>query len=83
MYFGTVWTVWAPKKMHPKKFFNTFSIYISRKTWMKYSLRIHKNKNLFKRLNQISFPKCIEHQIFLDTQLNYWGFLGITKLSNP
>ena len=29
---------------------NTFSIYISRKTWMKYSLRILKNKNLFKRL---------------------------------
>ena len=34
---------------------------------MKYSLHILKNKNYFKR--QISFPKCIEHQIFLTPQL--------------
>ena len=43
-----------------------------------------KIKNLFKR--QIFFPKCIDYQIFLDTQLSYnhWGRgLGITKLSNP
>ena len=31
---------------------------------------------------QVSFLKCIEHQIFLDTQLQSWGFWGITKVSN-
>ena len=42
---------------------------------MKYSLQILKNKNLFKR-QKISFPKCIEHQIFLDTQLQTLGAFG-------
>ena len=32
---------------------------------------------------QISFPKCIEHQMLLTLSYNYWGFWGITKLSNP
>ena len=41
---------------------------------MKYSLRILKNKNLFKR--QIFFPKWIEHQIFLDNQLKTLGGFG-------
>ena len=38
---------------------------------MKYSLRILKNKNLSEK--QISFPKSIEHEIFLDTQLQPSG----------
>ena len=41
---------------------------------MKYSLCILKNKNLFKR--QISFPKCIEHQTFLDPQLQLLMVFG-------
>ena len=49
---------------------------------MKYGLWILKNENLCKGL-QISFPKYIEYQIFLDTQLQSLEFLGITKLTNP
>ena len=45
---------------------------------MKYSLQILKKKN-FSQETQTSFPKCTEHQTFLDT----WGFSVITKLSNP
>ena len=42
---------------------------------MKYSLQILKNKNFF-RETQISFPKCIEYQIFLDPQLQPLGGFG-------
>ena len=44
---------------------------------MKYSLQILKNK--YFQETQISFPKCIEYQIFLETQLQlllllfFWG----------
>ena len=31
MYFGTVWMVWVPQKMHPKSSCNLFSTYISHK----------------------------------------------------
>ena len=48
---------------------------------MKYSLRILKNKNIFK--TQISLPKSNEHQIIWKLSYNHWGFLGIAKLSNP
>ena len=43
---------------------------------MKYSLQILEKQNFFQE-TQISFPKCIEHQIFLDTQLQLlrvWGY---------
>ena len=57
---------------------NTFSIYIWRKNYVKYSLWILKNKNLFKRhkytLN-IKYSRALSY--------NHWGFLHITKLSNP
>ena len=43
---------------------------------MKYCLRIFKNKNLFKRRK--SFPKCIEHQIFLDPQLQPLGLIWVS-----
>ena len=39
---------------------------------MKYSLQILKNKKYFQE-TQITFPKCIERQIFLDTQLQPLG----------
>ena len=51
---------------------NTFSIYISCKNKMKYSLQILKKKNLFKR-----------HKYFWTLIYNHWVFLSITKLSNP
>ena len=49
---------------------------------MKYSLRLLRNKNLFRR-HKYRSPNCIEYQMFLDPQLHPLGFLGITKLSNP
>ena len=58
------------KKKVPKKVIVSLFPYISRKNWMKYSL-------------QISFSKCIEHQKFWKLSYNYWGFLGVTTLSNP
>ena len=56
---------------------NTFSIYISCKNLMKYSLGILKNKNLFMR-HKYPSPKT-----FLDTQLQPSGFSDITKPSKP
>ena len=49
---------------------------------MKYNLQILKNNKIFEE-TQISFPKWIEHQIFLDPQLQPLGCLDITKLSDP
>ena len=49
---------------------------------MKYSLRILKNKNLFKRLKYPS-PDAMNFKYFRKVSCNYWGFLGITKLCNP
>ena len=48
---------------------------------MKYKLRKIKNKTFFQE-TQISFHECIEHQIFLDTQLQPLSFFDVTKLSN-
>ena len=48
---------------------------------MKYRLQILKQKSF--QETQISFPKCIEQQSFLETQLQTLEFLGITKRSNP
>ena len=52
---------------------------------MKYSLRILKIKNLFKRQKYL----CIDYQIFWTHNYNHWGWgwggggeVGITKLSN-
>ena len=42
---------------------------------MKYSLFILKNKKYFQK-TQISFPKNIEHPIFLDPQLQLLRFFG-------
>ena len=42
---------------------------------MKYSLCILKNKKYFQK-TQISFPKNIEHQIFLDPQLQLLRVFG-------
>ena len=65
--------------MHLKSYCNLFSIYVSCKK-MKYSLWILKNKSF--QETQISFPKCIEHQIFWTLSYKHWGFLSINKLSN-
>ena len=68
MHFGTFWNVWAPKKLRPKVLVKRFPYLFHIKTkWNIVYIYLAKNKNLFKR--QISFPKCIEHQIFLDPQL--------------
>ena len=43
---------------------------------MKYSLRILKNKNIFKKHNYSPPNAFIEHQIFLDHQLKPFFFVG-------
>ena len=44
---------------------------------MKYSLRTLKNKIFLRDIN-IAFPKCIEHKIFLDPQLQtFSGYSAI------
>ena len=68
MYFGTIWTVWAPKKMYPKSC-NTFSIYI-------FHLKPKWNivyKYLKTKIFSRDFPKCIKYQIFLGTNLKLLG----------
>ena len=61
---------------------------------MKYSLRILKNKNIFKKHNYPLPNAFVEHQIFLDHQLKPFFFCGgggggggdglcITNLSSP
>ena len=47
---------------------------------MKYSLRILKNKTLFKR-HKYPFPNALNVKYFWTISYNQWGFLGITKLS--
>ena len=49
---------------------------------MKYSLRIIKNKNLFKRHKYPSL-NALSIKYFQTLSYNHWGFFGITKLSNP
>ena len=49
---------------------------------MKYSLRILKNKNLFKRHKHPS-PNALNIKYFWTFSYKHWGFLIITKLSNP
>ena len=82
MYFGTIWKVWAPKKGAQISSFNTFSIYISCRNWMKYSLQILKNKNIFKR-HKYPFPNVWDIKYFWTLSYNHWGSWGITELSNP
>ena len=72
MYFGTVWMVWVQKKCALKSSSDTFSIYISRKISMKHSLRILKNKNLFKRHNYPS-PNALNIKHFWTICYNHWG----------
>ena len=72
MYFGTVWIVWAPKKMHPKSSCNFFSIYVSCLNYMKYSIRIVKNKNLFKR-HKYPSPNAFSIKYFWTLSCNHWG----------
>ena len=60
---------------------NTFSIYISHKNWMKYSVWILKNKNIFKRHKHPS-PNALNTKYFWILSYNYCRFLGITKISN-
>ena len=49
---------------------------------MKYSLQILKNKNLFKR-HKYPSPNALNIKYFWTLSYNNWGFLSITKLSNP
>ena len=56
---------------------NAFSIYISRKNLMKYSLRILKNKNLIKRHKHPS-PDALSIKYFWTLSYNHWELLGIT-----
>ena len=54
-------------------YFGSFSFHLKfTNTW---------KQNSFQQ-TQIFFPKCIEHQIFLDVQLQPLPGLGITKLYN-
>ena len=62
-----------PKKCAQKSSRDTFSIYISRKNKMKYSLLILKNKNLFKR-HKYPFPNALNTKYFLTLSYNHWGF---------
>ena len=48
---------------------------------MKYSLRILKNKNLFKR-HKYPSPNASNIKYFWTLSYNHWRFFGITKLSN-
>ena len=82
MYFGTLWTTWAPKKICPNVF-TTFLPYIYYvKNEIKYSLWKFKNKNIFKR-HKYPSPNASSIKYFWTLTYNHWGFLGITKLSNP
>ena len=63
MYFGTVCTVWALKKMF-------FHVCFTQKQILK------KQKNFQEA--QISFLKCIEHQILLDIQQQLLRILGVS-----
>ena len=63
MYFGTVCTVWALKKMF-------FHVCFTKKQILK------KQKNFQEA--QISFLKCIEHQILLDIQQQLLRILGVS-----
>ena len=69
MYFGTVWTVWAPKK-------NVFPyMFHVKPKWnivYKYSEKI-----FFKRL-KYPFPNALNKRYFWTPNCNYWGFGGIT-----
>ena len=69
MYFGTVWTIWAPKKL----FFYIAMFHVKPKWNIVYKIL---KKKIFFQETQISFPKCIEHKIFLDTQLQLLGVWG-------
>ena len=82
MYFGTIWTVWAPKKMYPKTC-NTFSIYIFHlKPKWNIVYKYLKTKIFSRDLNIL----CQMHwtsNIFGHSATIIGGFLGITKLSSP
>ena len=71
-----------PKKCSQKSSYNTFTIYISHKSLMKYNLQILKNKTLFKR-HKYSSPNALNIKSFWTINCNHWGVFGITKLSNP
>ena len=64
--------VWTPKKMHPKSSCNLFSIHISCLNYMKYSIRIVKNKNLFKR-HKYPSPNAFSIKYFWTLSCNHWG----------
>ena len=49
---------------------------------MKYSLRILKNKNIFKR-HEYPSPNALNIKYIWTLSYNHWGFLSITKLYNP
>ena len=85
--FGTIWTVWAPKKKKkkkPKKFLLILFLYIFhvKTKWNIYSLRILKSKNLFKR-HEYPSPNALNIKYFWTFNYNHWGFFGITILTNP
>ena len=79
MYFGSIWTVWAPQKSSC----DTFAIYIFHlKTKWNNSLRKLKNKNILKRHIYPS-PNALNIKYFWTLIYKNWVFWGITKLSNP
>ena len=60
MCFGTIWTVWVPKKMHPKRFFQCiFHI----KTKLN-SLQILLKQISFQKTQKITFTKASDIEIF-------------------
>ena len=66
--------VWAPKKGAQKSSYNTFSIYISHKNWMKYSYEYLKTKIFTNILPQMHWTS-----VFLDTQLQPLGVFGVSQ----
>ena len=62
-----------PKKWAQKSSCNTFSIYTSGKTYMKYSLQILKNENFFKRLTYPS-PNALNIKYFWHSATIIGGF---------
>ena len=77
-----------PKKRTPKSSCKTFSIYISRKNWIKYSLRILKNKKFTGGTHILPQMHWTSNNFGNSATTTMGGGggggdWGITKLSNP
>ena len=82
MYFGTIWLVWAPKKIAPKKVLVIlFPFIFHLKTKWNIGYKYLKTK-IFSR-DKYPSPNALNKNHFQRLIYKHWEFLGITKRSNP